>query len=40
MEAGVIDMSPDMGIAGWWGGWEGGFVEIVDGEAKIGGVER
>jgi hypothetical protein len=40
MDTGVIDMSPDMGIARWWGGCGGGFVEVVEGEEKIGGGER
>jgi hypothetical protein len=35
---GVIEMSPGMEIARRWGGCGGGFVEVVEGEGKIGVV--
>jgi len=36
MEAGVIEMSPGIGISRGWGGCGGGFGEVVEEEAKIG----
>jgi hypothetical protein len=37
---GFIEMSPGIGIARGWGGCGGGIGEVVEGEEKIGGIER
>ena len=34
--AGVMEVSPGIGIAREWGGCAGGFAEVVEGEEKIG----